>query len=127
MGDVRQRLDQEEREKEAAQREPNLWKEVVEDIWEECLPHFRGAVYTGDGLLLYDAGEGYYLFQKEDGNEEDDDLMGGREEEEEEREEREEREKEEREKEREEEGEEDEFSVISEEGMYVEWFTNLYL
>ena len=110
MSEVQQRLDQEAKEKEAAEREPNHWKEVVEDIWEEFLPHFRGAMYTGDGLFLYDAAEGYYLYQKEEGSEEEDDLMEGGDEEEEEGQERE--------KEQEEREEDDEFGVIPDGGIY---------
>ena len=89
MSKVQQRLDEEAREKEAAEREPKHWREVVEDIWEEYLPHFRGAVYTGDGDFLFDAAEGRYLFQRGNLSEGEDDLMEGGDEEEEEEGERE--------------------------------------
>ena len=108
MSEVQQRLDQEAREKEAAEREPKRWKETVEEIWQEWLPNFRGEVYTGDGDFLFDAAEGRYLFQDDVASEGEDDLMAGEDEEEEK----------EREEEREQEGreEDDEFSVIPDEG-----------
>jgi hypothetical protein len=66
-----------EEEEKATEREPQQWKEVVEDIWEHYLPQFT---YTGEGYFLYDAAAGRYLFQSESGSEEDYDLMGGEEE-----------------------------------------------
>ena len=78
MSEVQHRLDQEAEEKEAAEREPTQWKEVVDDIWKEYLPHFRGAVYTGESDFLFDAATGHYGFQQYDsGSDEEDDLMGG--------------------------------------------------
>ena len=83
MSEVQQRVVQ-EREKEA-ERGPQQWREVVEDIWQpDHLPHFRGAVYTGDGDFLFDAAQGRYLFQNEVPSEGEDDLMAGGDEEEEE-------------------------------------------
>ena len=83
MSKVQERLLQEAREKEAAEREPQQWKEVVEDIWDpDHLPHFRGAVYTGDGDFLFDADKGCYLFQNYSESEGEDDLMGDGDEEE---------------------------------------------
>lgn len=81
MSEVQHRMDQEAEEREAAEREPQQWKEVVENIWKEHLPHFRGDVYTGDGCFLFDAATGHYGFQFESGSEGEDDLMGGDEEE----------------------------------------------
>ena len=77
VSDVQHRLDQEAEEKEAAEREPQQqWKEVVEDIWKEYLPHFRGAMYTGEGDFLFDAATGHYGFQEYDSDGEgEDDLM----------------------------------------------------
>lgn len=84
MSEVQQKLDQEAKEKAAEEREPRHWKEVVDDIWAEHLPHFRGEVYTGDGAFLFDAAEGRYLFQDEENMSEEgeDDLLRGVEEEE---------------------------------------------
>ena len=82
MSVVQHKMDQEAEEKEAAEREPQQWKEVVEDIWREHLPHFRGAVYTGEGDFLFDAATGQYGFQYEGESEGEDDLMGGGDEEE---------------------------------------------
>ena len=82
MSVVQQKMDQEAEEKEAAEGEPQQWKEVVEDIWKEYLPHFRGAVYTGEGDFLFDAATGQYGFQYERESEGEDDLMGGGDEEE---------------------------------------------
>ena len=77
MSIVQHKMDQEE-EEEAAGREPQQWKEVVEDIWREHLPHFRGAVYTGEGDFLFDASTGQYGFQYDEcASDGEDDLLGG--------------------------------------------------
>ena len=55
---------------------------MVEDIWKEYLPHFRGVVYTGEGDFLFDAAMGQYGFQYKCESEGEDDLMGGGDEEE---------------------------------------------
>ena len=102
MNEVQQKLNQEAREKAAEEREPKHWKELVDDIWEELLPHFRGEVYTGDGAFLFDAAEGRYLFQDEENMSEEgeDDLLRGVEDMEEE----------------EEKEDDDEFAEVAEEG-----------
>ena len=81
MNVVQHKMDQEVEEK-AAERKPQQWKEVVEDIWNEHLPHFRGALCTGEGHFLFDAVTGRYGFQYECESEGEDDLMGGEDEEE---------------------------------------------
>ena len=76
MSEVQHKMDQEEVEQEAAEKEPQQWKEVVEDIWREHLPHFRDGVYVGDGDFMFDAAKEQYGFQYESGSEGEDDLMG---------------------------------------------------
>ena len=99
MSDVQERLDQDAKEKQAAKTEPKQWNEVVEDIWEKCLPHF-GLAETSDFDFLYDAAKGRYLFQNDDLSDEENDLIaGGDDEEEEEMEEGAEKRKEEGEEE----------------------------
>ena len=77
---VQHKVDQEAEEKEAAEGEPQQWKEVVEDIWSERLPHFRGELYLGEGDFLFDPDTGHYGFQYEYESDGEDDLMGGEEE-----------------------------------------------
>ena len=86
MSEVQHMIDQEQKAKEAADREPQQWREVVEDIWRDHLPHFRGLVCSGDDTFVFDAGTGYYGFQYKRDSEGEDDLMEGGEEEEEEEE-----------------------------------------
>ena len=83
MSVVQHKLHQEAEEKEAAEGEPQQWKEVVGDIWKEYLPNFRGAVYTGEGDFLYDTATNKYGFQNECQSEGEDGLMEGGDEEEE--------------------------------------------
>ena len=110
MREVQQRLDEETREKEAAEREPNIWNEVVVDIWEKWLPHIS---YTGDSEFLYDAAEGRYLFQEDYESEGEGDLMASGDEEEDIGREREQNM-----------NEENGSSVISDEGIYIGLFTH---
>ena len=81
MSEVQQRLDQ-GTTKEATKSEPERWNEVVEEIWEKWLPHFRGAVFTGDGDFLFDVATGRYLFQNYYQSEGEDDLIASDKEEE---------------------------------------------
>ena len=76
MSEVQHKMDQEVVEQEAAEKEPQQWKEVVVDIWRKHLPHFRGDVYVGDGDYMFDAATGEYGFQHDSGSEGEDDLMG---------------------------------------------------
>ena len=78
---MQHKMDQEAVEEEAAEREPQQWKEVVEDIWREHLPHFRYNMGVGDGYFMFDAATGQYGFQNDIGSEGEDDLMGEDEEE----------------------------------------------
>ena len=75
MSEVQRKLELETEEKEAAAEEPQQWKEVVDDIWKEHLPHFRG-VLEGDGTFLFDASTFMYGFQYGSMGEGEDDLMG---------------------------------------------------
>ena len=59
-------------EEEVAQ-EPEQWKEFVEDLWTEHLPHFRANIYMGEGDFIFDPKTGCYGF--EEGLESDSDLM----------------------------------------------------
>lgn len=83
MSEVQHKMDQEAVEQEVAEKEPQQWKEVVEDIWREHLPHFRYMdVLVGDGDFMFDAATGQYGFQHDIGSEGEDDLIGEDEEEE---------------------------------------------
>ena len=54
-------------------QEPEQWKEFVEDLWTEHLPHFRANIYMGEGDFIFDPTTGHYGFQE--GSESDSELM----------------------------------------------------
>ena len=81
MSEVQHKMDQEAVEQEAAEKESQQWKEVVEDIWREHLPHFRADFYNGDRVFMFDATTEQYGFQYDSGSEGEDNLMGEDEEE----------------------------------------------
>ena len=76
MAEVQHRMEQED-EEQAGEEQQAQWREVVEDIWTQHLPHFRGDVYMGEGDFVYDAATGHYGFQYESGSEADDLMEGG--------------------------------------------------
>ena len=58
---------------EEATQEPEQWKEFVEDLWTEHLPHFRANLDMGEGDFIFDPMTGHYGFQE--GFDSDSELM----------------------------------------------------
>ena len=65
---------QQQAEAEAGNVEKEQWNEVVEDLWENQLPHLREEVYN-DGAFVYDPQTGRYGFQEGSEFDSEEELM----------------------------------------------------